>query len=108
MVGGADGDDGVHASAVVLAADGSGWSVPAQMSTRRASSAVGLLPTGRVIVAGGQNDVKSDSVLSAVEQWDPIEDKCMDSPSTDGGCPGRRFGMCAGGRTVCGGGRVCR
>ena len=53
VVGGAGVGAHCHASAEVLAADGSGWAAVASMSGPRVLAAAGLLPNGRVIVAGG-------------------------------------------------------
>ena len=70
LVGGGNEDD----SAEVLAADGSGWAPVALMTARRKYSAViGLLQSGRVIVAGGCSE-RDGCALDTAEQWDPVQD----------------------------------
>jgi hypothetical protein len=63
------------ASAEVLAADGSSWSVVAPMRGGRYGAVGGLLLGGRVIVAGGARDEDDDEddqdYLATAELWDP-------------------------------------
>ena len=75
LVAGGQAGDTCHASAEVLAADGSGWAAVAAMSCPRMLAAAGLLPSGRVIVAGGKSGAGDAAILATVEQWDPVEDR---------------------------------
>ena len=52
---------------MVLAADGSGWSVLEPMSTARSDMGTALLPCGRVLVAGGQTAANDDGDRRAVD-----------------------------------------
>ena len=92
-----DSDDVWHASVVVLAADGSGWAV-VPMSCPRENAVAGLLPSGRVIVAGGTK--RWWRALATAEQWDPVENNYMDSTATDGQGTQPCGGVHAGGRAV--------
>jgi hypothetical protein len=71
MNGHDDDDDLDLASAEVLAADGSSWSAVAPMHTARYGAVGGLLPGGRVIVAGGAKDRGWNGYLATAELWDP-------------------------------------
>ena len=75
LVAGGGAGQTYHASAEVLAADGSGWAAAAAMSGPRTFAAAGLLPSGRVIVAGGKSGAGDAAILATVEQWDPVEDR---------------------------------
>jgi hypothetical protein len=57
-------------SAEVLTADGSSWSAVAPMHTARYGAVGGLLPGGRVIVAGG-GIFDNEFCLGTAELWDP-------------------------------------
>eukprot|EP01047_Picozoa_sp_COSAG01_P054096 COSAG01_NODE_5870_length_3980_cov_35.431847_2_plen_166_part_00 len=69
------------ASAEVLAADGSSWSAVAPMHTARYGAVGGLLPGGRVIVAGGsENDDDGENILATAELWDPVTNVWTELP----------------------------
>ena len=59
------------ASAEVLAADGSGWTLTNPMSKRRYDAVGGLLPNGHVVVAGGRSSNESTSIAGCAETWNP-------------------------------------
>ena len=82
LVAGGTGDDGdvmrnSLASAEVLEADGSSWVAAASMSGPRTAPVAGLLPSGRLIVAGGcsgfvVDDYANNGELRTAEQYDPV------------------------------------
>ena len=94
-----------HASAEVLAADGSGWEAVAPMSGPRVSAVAGLLPNGIVVVAGGQSTDVFTSATRTVEQWDPVANKWSALPSMVAARSGAAGCVLADGRFVMVGGR---
>eukprot|EP01047_Picozoa_sp_COSAG01_P115966 COSAG01_NODE_44640_length_417_cov_0.606918_1_plen_100_part_10 len=70
--GGLDGDDVALDLVEVLAADGGSWETMAPMPTARFDFAAAVLPSGHVLVAGGNGGgVAEDDTLTMVELWDP-------------------------------------
>eukprot|EP01047_Picozoa_sp_COSAG01_P039437 COSAG01_NODE_3259_length_6338_cov_3.955281_8_plen_415_part_00 len=88
VAGGLDRDDIylASASAEVLAADGSSWSAVAPMRTARYGAVGGLLPGGRVIVAGGHGAAELEDgfyyedFLATAELWDPVTNVWTELP----------------------------
>ena len=105
----------VTAAVHVLSADGRTWTAAASMHTPRYGAVAGLLPSGNVIVAGGQKNLRSEDdphsvhSLRSVEIWDAQKDEWRVAPPMlerrfgATGCvlPSGRFAV-AGGRTFAG------
>eukprot|EP01047_Picozoa_sp_COSAG01_P020064 COSAG01_NODE_1134_length_11558_cov_8.381360_8_plen_228_part_00 len=105
VAGGVNDDDIDLASAEVLAEDGSSWSAVAPMRAARYGAVGGLLPGGRVIVAGGSGwDDDGEDYLATAQLWDPETDVWTELPpmtkgrSQPAGCvlPDGRFVVVGG------------
>eukprot|EP01045_Picozoa_sp_COSAG04_P000873 COSAG04_NODE_25_length_37336_cov_18.966941_17_plen_534_part_00 len=82
----------VLSSVEVLTADGSGWSALERMHTAR-DGAAAVLPCGKVVVAGGWDNVyprvglynpADYSALNSAELWDPVTEEWTDLPPMAG------------------------
>ena len=88
-------------AAVPGAAHGAGWSTTTSMATARSSHTATLLPSGKVLVAGGTNGVTS---LASAELYDPASASWSKAADLPAPCNGHTATLLATGKVLVAGG----